>query len=247
MLYDTPSPERVDAPSGSTIMLIEDDPAIELTLRRALTERGYRIISAATGAEARAWLLEVQPDLIILDLVLPDADGLVLSTTLQTSTRAPILICSARNTQVDRVLGLKLGAADFVAKPFDLDELEARIYAILRRAARSAQATAAAPSEIRIRDLVIAPSRGTVTMTNHPLHLTPTEYRLLSALATEPEAVFDRRSLTKQVWGIHDSSCDHMVDVHVGRLRAKLRSVQTDVPYVVTVRGRGFRLLGTED
>jgi len=246
MHSDTPGPAASDATSGSTILLIEDDPAIEQTLRRALGERGYQVVSAATGAEARAWLTELQPDLIILDLVLPDADGLLLSTTLQTATRAPILICSGRNTQMDRVLGLKLGAADFVAKPFDLDELEARIHAILRRSARTAQAATVQPSEIRVRDLVIAPSRGTVTLTNQRLKLTPTEYRLLTTLASQPEAVFDRRSLTKQVWGLQDESCDHLVDVHMGRLRAKLRSVRTDVPYVVTVRSRGFRLLGAD-
>jgi DNA-binding response OmpR family regulator len=180
-----------------------------------------------------------------MDLVLPDADGLLLTASFREATTAPILICSGRDRQVDRVLGLKLGATDFVGKPFDLDELEARIEAILRRTNRARQAQAAANAEIRVGDIVIAPRRATVTVIDQQLHLTPTEYRLLTTLATRPDAVFDRRSLSQRVWGYSDPSCDHLVDVHVGRLRAKLRSVRTSRPYLVTVRKRGFRLLAS--
>src|SRR4051812_31162048 len=107
-----------DANTNATILLIEDDPHIERTLSKALGANGYHVESAVNGADARALIPEVQPDLIILDLALPDADGLILISTFQGLTRAPILICSARQRQVDRVLALKLGAADFVAKPF---------------------------------------------------------------------------------------------------------------------------------
>jgi DNA-binding response OmpR family regulator len=230
----TPSP---------TVLLVEDDPAIERTLRRPIEEWGYRLVWAQTVADARLLVAQVQPDLIILDLVLPDGDGLLLTSTLSKATDAPILICSGRNRQVDRVLGLKMGASDFVGKPFDLDELEARIEAVMRRRF-SARRAASDATEIRLGDLVITPRRASVRIDDQVVHLTPIEYRLLTVLASEPESVFDRQSLSKRVWGYDDLSCFHLVDVHIGRLRAKLRSVDAHPKYVVTVRGKGFRLLG---
>jgi DNA-binding response OmpR family regulator len=236
--------ESTTTRSRPTVLLVEDDPAIERALRRPIDDWGYNLIWAASAAEARVLVENVQPDLIILDLVLPDGDGLLLTSSLTKATSAPILICSARNRQVDRVLGLKMGASDFVGKPFDLDELEARIEAIMRRASSSAQRAGAGSTEIRVGDMVITPRHASVRIIDQPVHLTPIEYRLLTVLASEPESVFDRQSLTKRVWGYDDFSCHHLVDVHIGRLRAKLRSVEADPKYLITVRGRGYRLLG---
>ena len=123
----------VDQASAATIFVVEDDPDMSGTLSKALEASGYRVFIAPTGADARALFGEVQPDLIILDLMLPDSDGLLLTTSFRTLTSAPIIICSARHGQIDRVLGLKLGAAEFVAKPFELDELEACVIALLRQ------------------------------------------------------------------------------------------------------------------
>jgi DNA-binding response OmpR family regulator len=225
----------------STILVVEDDPGIALTLQKLLTNGGYNVVWVATGAEAAPAVEQAKPDLIMLDLVLPDADGLLLTSTLKAITSAPIIICSARNRQVDRVLGLKLGASDFVAKPFDLEEVEARVEALMRRVRGSTPV--AAPAELCVGDLKIALHRGTVKLTDQRLHLTPTEYRLLTALASEPDVIFDRASLAKRVWGYADSACNHAVDVHIGRLRSKLRAVPTEARYLVTVRGQGFRLL----
>ncbi|MBV9897177.1 MAG: response regulator transcription factor [Chloroflexi bacterium] len=236
--------ESANSSPRPTLLLVEDDPAIERTLRRPIEEWGYHLVWASTVAEARALIAEAQPDLIILDLVLPDGDGLLLTSSLSKLTNTPILICSARNRQVDRVLGLKMGASDFVGKPFDLDELEARIEAVMRRAPSTARRPVSNTNEIRVGDLVITPRHASVRIVDQPVHLTPIEYRLLTVLASEPESIFDRQSLTKRVWGYDDLSCDHLVDVHVGRLRAKLRSVNATPKYLVTVRGRGFRLLG---
>ena len=119
-------------PSRATILVVADDQLTALTLAKALEFGGYLVRIAATGSEACALLTRVRPDLIILDLMLPDTDGLVLTTTLKSMTDAPIIICSARHGQLDRVLGLRLGAADFVAKPVDLDDFQARIEAVLR-------------------------------------------------------------------------------------------------------------------
>jgi DNA-binding response OmpR family regulator len=126
----TPVVDRVSAP---TIFVVEDDPDMSGMLSKALEASGYRVLIASTGGDARALFGEAKPDLIILDLMLPDADGLFLTASFRTLTSAPIIICSARQGQIDRVLGLKLGAAEFVTKPFELDELEARVEAVLRR------------------------------------------------------------------------------------------------------------------
>jgi DNA-binding response OmpR family regulator len=187
-------------------------------------------------------LEHMQPDLILLDLMLPDTDGLVLTTTLKGLTDAPIIICSGRTQQVDRVLGLKLGADDFVAKPFDLDELEARIEAVLRRASKMHDTPATPADVIRVGDLTIAQARGTVTVAGQPVHLTPTEYRLLVALSTRPEEVLSRELLGQIVWGYQDVGTGHLIDVHIGRLRLKLRRAWEAGPVIVTVRGRGYTI-----
>jgi DNA-binding response OmpR family regulator len=178
----------------------------------------------------------------LLDLMLPDTDGLVLTTALKQLTNAPIIICSARQEQVDRVLGLKLGADDFVAKPFDLDELEARIEAVLRRASRVREAPASPPDQIRVDQLLISQSRGTVTLGGQTVHLTPTEYRLLVALASRPDEVLSRETLGQLVWGYQDLGTGHLIDVHIGRLRLKLRRVSRAAPVIVTVRGKGYTI-----
>jgi DNA-binding response OmpR family regulator len=246
MLTMTASPPASVA-TKATILLIEDDPLIERTLRRVLEGCAYRVLSVTSGAEARQLLQTEQPDVIVLDLVLPDADGLVLITSLQALTRAAVLICSARDSLVNRVIGLKLGAADFVGKPFDVEELEARIEALLRRTRQQRQAQP--DDEVRVGELVINPRRLQVSIAGQPLHLTPIEYRLLLTLASQPGQIFEREALISQVWGYADNAgaCDHLVDVHVGRLRLKLRAAGPHAPALVTVRARGFMLVAATD
>lgn len=227
---------------ADTILLVEDDPDTARSLTKALESSGYRVTAVDTGAEARSIIEHVRPDLILLDLMLPDTDGLVLTTALKNLTTAPIIICSARQEQVDRVLGLKLGADDFVAKPFDLDELEARIEAVLRRAARVRETPAAPTDQIRVDDLLISQSRGTVTIAGQTVHLTPTEYRLLVALASRPDEVLSRETLGQLVWGYQDLGTGHLIDVHIGRLRLKLRRSPKSGPLIVTVRGKGYTI-----
>jgi len=233
---------------AETILLVEDDPDTARSLTKALESSGYRVTAVDTGAEARSIIEHVHPDLILLDLMLPDTDGLVLTTALKTLTNAPIIICSARQEQVDRVLGLKLGADDFVAKPFDLDELEARIEAVLRRASRVRESPSTPPDQIRVDELLISQSRGTVTIGGQAVHLTPTEYRLLVALASRPDEVLSRETLGQLVWGYQDLGTGHLIDVHIGRLRLKLRRASKTAPAIVTVRGKGYTVAsnGTE-
>lgn len=232
----------------TSILLVEDDPDTARSLTKALEASGYHITAVDTGLEARSIIEHVHPDLILLDLMLPDTDGLVLTTALKTITSAPIIICSARQEQVDRVLGLKLGADDFVAKPFDLDELEARIEAVLRRASRVREASTTPPDQIRVGELIVSQSRGSVTLSGQQVHLTPTEYRLLVALASRPDEVLTREALGQLVWGYQDLGTGHLIDVHIGRLRLKLRRVSRAAPVIVTVRGKGYTIAsdGTE-
>ena len=233
---------------SARILLVEDDPDTARSLTKALESSGYRVTAVDTGAEARSIIEHVHPDLILLDLMLPDTDGLVLTTALKNLTSAPIIICSARQEQVDRVLGLKLGADDFVAKPFDLDELEARIEAVLRRASRVREVATTPPDQIRVDDLLISQSRGTVSIGGQQVHLTPTEYRLLVALASRPDEVLSRETLGQLVWGYQDLGTGHLIDVHIGRLRLKLRRSSKTAPVIVTVRGKGYTIAseGTE-
>jgi DNA-binding response OmpR family regulator len=140
------------------------------------------------------------------------------------------------------VLGLKLGADDFVAKPFDLDELEARIEAVLRRASRVREVPTTPPDQIRVGELLISQSRGTVTLGGQAVHLTPTEYRLLVALASRPDEVLSRETLGQLVWGYQDLGTGHLIDVHIGRLRLKLRRASRLAPVIVTVRGKGYTI-----
>jgi DNA-binding response OmpR family regulator len=227
---------------SATILLIEDDPDTARSLSRVLESSGYRVTAVDTGAEARSVVEHVQPDLILLDLMLPDTDGLVLTTALKNISSAPIIICSARQEQVDRVLGLKLGADDFVAKPFDLDELEARIEAVLRRSSRVRGQAAPSSDQIQVDGLLISQSRGTVTIGGQPVHLTPTEYRLLVALASHADEVLSREALGQLVWGYDDLGTSHLIDVHIGRLRLKLRRASNAAPVIVTVRGKGYTI-----
>jgi len=232
---------------SAAVLLVEDDPAIALTLSDVLEGTGYSVRHATTGAEAKAMTDEIQPDLIILDLMLPDADGLVLCSDLKSRVDAPIVICSASNQTRDRVLGLKLGADDFISKPFDIDELEARIEAVLRRsrAQKTAEAPAAPPAQLqeRVGELAIDRGRRRVTLGGETLQLTPTEYRLLCALAAHPDEVLSREELAQQVWGYADASIGRAIDAHISRLRVKLNSGKVPAPPIVSVRGFGYKIV----
>ena len=232
------------APGTTTIMLVEDDPAVAQTLTDALESSGYRVWLAETGADAKTLLEQTRPDLIILDLMLPDVDGLVLCSGLKAVADIPIVICSATPQRRDAILGLKLGADDFIAKPFDIYELEARLEAVLRRTnhSRAAQPSATPPDHIRVGELIIDRSRRRVTLGGEPIQLTPTEYRLVSALASRPDEILSRDDLATLVWGYQDASSGRTIDVHIRRLRVKLSQGPVPAPAIVAVRGFGYKM-----
>ena len=242
------------SPSAVDVLLVEDDPAFAEYLSDVL-DGGFEVRHAPSAAEARRQVEEAGPDLIILDLILPDADGLVLCAELRALTDAPILICSATIRRRDAALGLRLGADDFIAKPFDVDELRARVEALLRRG-RTARALGNVaprpapprPSEglLRVGELALNPEARRLTLGGTPIAATPVELRLLAALMSHPGAVLSRQELVHAVWGELPVSSDRVIDIHVRRLREKLAHGPVLAPPIVSVRGFGYKLLESE-
>ena len=199
---------------------------------------------AGTGAAARAEVELHQPDLIILDLILPDEDGLLLCTVLRNMVSVPILICSGTRRHRDAFLSLKLGADDFIAKPFDAYELLARVEVLLRRVSRhNAVEPITQHGPIRIGNLQIDHALHQVTVGETLVQLTPTEYRLLTVLAARPDQVVPRDLLAKLAWLHPDTGTSRTIDVHVGRLRAKLSQAHREGPQIISVRSFGYKIV----
>ena len=230
-------------PGRPNVLLIEDDAGLAAMLSDSLVAKHYCVWHAANSAEAEALLEQFRPDLIIIDLMLPDRNGLLLCTELKARAAAPIIVCSATKRKDDAALAFRLGADDFVAKPFSVDELEARMAQALRRAAPPPPPSSPGQGVQRLGDLVIDRARCQVTVGGAAVQLTPTEYRLLCELAARPREVVSRRELADSVWGFHDAGIVRSLDVHMRRLRAKLSSGLARGPTVATRRGFGYELL----
>jgi two-component system alkaline phosphatase synthesis response regulator PhoP len=227
----------------SKILVIEDNDDLAFGLRNNLELEGYQVEIAADGEEGVARARRDRPDLVVLDLMLPGTDGLrVLRTLRQEGFSAPILILTARGDEADKVRGLKLGADDYVTKPFGLLELLARVEALLRREKRKTGGQAPVPDIERFGDITIdCPSR-TVTKEGQPVELAPKEFDLLLALVRRREAVVTRLELMREVWGYDDSVLTRTVDTHVAELRRKLEGVPAEPRHILTVRKIGYRL-----
>ncbi|NRF69276.1 two-component system response regulator CreB [Aquincola sp. S2] len=224
------------------ILLLEDDPAIARTVAFALEREGFAVEQVLLVGVARERLAAEPPALAILDVGLPDGSGLDLCRTLRHGGDArlahlPILMLTARNEELDRVLGLELGADDYMAKPFSPRELVARVRALLRRATAPAPAPAAAP----LFELDAAGQR--VRFAGEVLALTRLEYALLRTLLVSPGRIVSREALFVAAWGPHSEAGDRTVDTHVKTLRAKLRALRPDLEPIVTHRGMGYELV----
>jgi two-component system OmpR family response regulator/two-component system alkaline phosphatase synthesis response regulator PhoP len=271
MIHIDPSRNRHDELSPTTrqtILMVDDDPSVAGLIAEILEGEGYAVETVGTGAEAEAAIERIQPDLVLLDIMLPDADGLMLCNRLLQQWPAPVIMLSGSRRESDRILSLRLGADDFIAKPFDTFELVARVQAVLRRAPREVGVPPTSPlapaaafpvrrdaagqgtgrtgreseSPLQIGDLMIDPRRRSVSVSGQPVHLTPTENRLLTALAAEPDRVFSRDELASVLWGYDSLGESRAVDVHIRRLRAKLEPFGAAAPPIVTVRGFGYKL-----
>jgi len=228
-------------PHLTNVLLVEDDPALAAMLSDALAARGYRVWHATDASEVETLLDHCRPDLVIADLMLPDRNGLILCSELKARTAAPVIICSATKRKDDAVLCFKLGADDFLAKPFSVDELEIRMRRALDQVVQ--KNSTHAPGVQHIGELAIDRTRCQVTLGRGVVQLTPTEFRLLCELANRPSQVLSRRELVESVWGFHDAAVVRSLDVHMRRLRAKLDPGGAQAPRVATRRGFGYQLV----
>jgi DNA-binding response OmpR family regulator len=225
---------------SARILIVDDEPSIIELLAYNLRQAQYEVLIARDGEEALLQAREQQPDLIILDLMLPRLDGLEVCRALRRERDVPIIMLTARDAEVDRVVGLELGADDYVVKPFSVRELMVRVKNVLRRAAqRGAEESA---DVIRAGALTLDLSRHEAWWEDNCVDLTALEFRLLGALAQHPGQVFSRVQLLQQVWGYDYFGDLRVVDAAVKRLRAKLRQVAPGHEPVVTVRGVGYKL-----
>ena len=223
------------------LLLVEDDPAIADTLRLHLAQAGLRLQHAADGAQARAAFARGGWSAVLLDLMLPDADGLDLCRELrQQHTTLPLIMLSARASETQRVLGLELGADDYLAKPFSMLELVARVRALLRRVERQAAAPVESP-EVRFGPFVLDTLRRNLQRDGIGLPLTLREFDLLLFLLRHRGRTFARADLLQQVWGEGFDGYEHTVNSHINRLRAKIEDDPREPRRIVTVWGVGYR------
>jgi two-component system, OmpR family, catabolic regulation response regulator CreB len=220
------------------ILIVEDEPGIADTLQYALRTDGFEPAWAATGEDALAQMRTQLPSLVVLDVGLPDINGFELFKRLRELGDVPVVFLTARNDEIDRVVGLELGADDYVPKPFSPRELVARVRSILRRAAKTASAApAAAVLPIQIDD-----GRRQIRFYGKPLELSRYEYGLLKTLASRPGHVFTRDVLLERVWDDPGESLDRTVDAHVKTLRAKMKAIAPGLDPIRTHRGTGYAL-----
>ena len=224
-----------------TILVVEDEKKIAELVRLYLESDGYRVLLAYDGLRALELARQGRPDLILLDLLLPGMDGLDVCRILQAESQTPIIMLTAKTTDEDKLSGLELGADDYITKPFNPREVLARVRAVLRRAHGEA---AQGPLEMHFADLVIDRRRHEVRVRSEPAKLTPTEFRLLEALAAEPGKAFTRTELLDQVFGYDFEGFERTVDAHVKNLRKKIEPDPRQPSYVETVHGVGYRFSG---
>ena len=225
-----------------TILVIEDDPAVAEALVEGIGDEGYTVHWESTGGGGVEYARDRSPQLIVLDVRLPDGSGFDFCRRMRhLGLRQPILMLTVQADEVDKVLGLEMGADDYLTKPYHLRELIARIRSLLRRAYGELASTEA--DVLYAADLTIDRTRAAVTRNGRSLNLTPTEFRLLTFLAQHPGQVFSRAQLIENVWGSDaDFYDDKTVSVHVRRLREKIEATPSDPAIVLTVPGIGYRL-----
>jgi len=221
----------------TTVLVVEDEMNIARLVRDYLRRAGFEVVAVGDGESALASVRGSRPDLVVLDLGLPGRDGLDVAREIRRTSNLPIVMLTARGEETDRIVGLELGADDYVVKPFSPRELVARIRAVLRRT----DPGAAVPETIRAAGVTIDRVRMRVTVGDRPVDLTPTEFELLSTLAREPGRVFTRGQLLTAIHGVAIESYERAIDAHVKNVRKKLEPEPSRPRYVLTVHGVGYR------
>lgn len=234
------------------ILVVEDEISLQETLAYNLKKQGYTVYTASTGGGALKSARELKPDLILLDIMLPEMDGFEVCRTLRQEMNTPVLMLTARDDEIDRVVGLEVGADDYLTKPFSMRELMARVKAMLRRVrliredaeAKSSGADVASSGSLRFNNLEINPVRREVLFEGKPLPLKPKEYELLHFLAIHRGQVLTREHILEKVWGWDFIGDSRTVDVHIRWLREKIEKDPAKPERIVTVRGAGYRFEG---
>lgn len=224
---------------AQTVLVIEDDAKMVNLLRLYLERGGFTVLAAYDGRAGLEAVERARPDFVILDLMLPHVDGVEVCRRIRARSEVPILMLTARVEEVDKLVGLSIGADDYVTKPFSPREVVARVKAILRRATREG-----AQRVLRHRDLEMDLERHRVSQDGCELRLTPIEFKLLQAFLEAPERAFSREQLLNRVHAFHEADVvDRTIDVHIGKLREKLADDPARPRYIATVRGVGYKLV----
>ena len=227
-------------PDSSTILLVDDEDSVQKLLTYPLERDGFRVVQARDGEQALRMFGDERIDLVVLDLMLPKVDGLEVCKRLRADSNVQIIMLTARGEELDKVLGLELGADDYITKPFSIREFRSRVRALLRRAGLPRERAREAET-IESGELRIEPARRTVELAGEPVQLTYVEFELLTALASEPARVFTREMLLRALWGDSAYREPRTIDVHVRHLREKLERDPREPEYIFTVRGVGYR------
>ena len=231
-----------------TILMVEDEESITVPLSEALAREGFDTEVAGTASEALELAGRVAPDLVLLDVMLPDGSGYDVCRELRRDSRVPIIMVTARAEETDRIVGLELGADDYIVKPFSAREVAARIRAVLRRSGDAAGPGPGARDEaLEVGELRLDPARRSATLADAELDLTRKEFELLELLMREAGAVITRERLIDEVWDVNWFGSTKTLDVHVSGLRRKLGDDPSSPRYLHTVRGVGFRFSGPEE
>jgi len=228
-------------PDSSTILLVDDEDSVQKLLTYPLERDGFRVVSARDGEEALVLFAKEPVDLVVLDIMLPKLDGLEVCKRLRAESSVPIIMLTARDDEFDTVLGLELGADDYITKPFSIREFRSRVRALLRRAGAARREVAAA-EPLRSGNLMLDPDRREVRVDGRQLELTYVEFELLRTLIAQPGKVFSRRALLQAIWGDSAYREPRTIDVHVRHLREKVEHDPSEPDLILTVRGAGYRL-----
>jgi DNA-binding response OmpR family regulator len=224
------------------ILLVDDEHAVQTLLTYPLRKEGYEVVGALDGQEALDRFAEQRFDLVVLDIMLPKLDGIEVCRRLRTRSQVPIIMLTAKGDEMDKVVGLEIGADDYITKPFSVREFRSRVKAALRRGDMGGRAD----EPIRAGELEIDFERRATTIRGKPVQLTYVEFEILAALASAPGRVFSRESLLEQVWGDSTYRDTRTVDVHIRHLREKLEADPKNPEYLFTVRGVGYRFRDSE-
>jgi DNA-binding response OmpR family regulator len=228
-------------PDSSTILLVDDEDSVQKLLTYPLERDGFRVVSARDGEEALTRFAEEAVDLVVLDIMLPKLDGLEVCKRLRAESSVPIIMLTARDDEFDTVLGLELGADDYITKPFSIREFRSRVRALLRRAGTSRRdVPEAEPLEAGVLQLDL--DRREARVNERSLELTYVEFELLRTLVAQPGKVFSRRALLQAIWGDSAYREPRTIDVHVRHLREKVEEDPSEPDLILTVRGAGYRL-----